>query len=69
MNTKLSAVSDKRMDLTCSACGHKFSYKIADLILTTSDDITTHEVRQRAVCRGCGVGVSDVSTRWTDLSI
>jgi transcription elongation factor Elf1 len=54
MNTKLSAVSDKRMDLTCSACGHKFSYKIADLILTTSDDITTHEVRQKAVCRGCG---------------
>ena len=61
MNTKLSAVSDKRMDLTCSACGHKFSYKIADLILTTSDDITTHEVRQRAVCRGCGV--SGVITR------
>ena len=45
MNTKLSAVSDKRMDLTCSACGHEFSYKIADLILTTSDDATTHESR------------------------
>ena len=56
MSTKLSAVSDKRMDLTCSACGHEFSYKIADLILATSDDTTTHEVRQRAVCRGCGVG-------------
>ena len=59
MNTKLSAVSDKRMDLTCSACGHEFSYKIADLILATSDTstdyCTTHEVRQRAVCRGCGV--------------
>ena len=55
MNTKLSAVSDKRMDLTCSTCGHKFSYKVADLILTTSDETTTHEVRQRAVCRGCGV--------------
>ena len=65
MNTKLSAVSDKRMDLTCSACGQEFSYKIADLILATSDDqrakldglcpYTTHEVRQRAVCRGCGV--------------
>jgi hypothetical protein len=46
MNTKLSAVSDKRMDLTCSACGHKFGYKIADLILTISEDKTTHEVRQ-----------------------
>ena len=55
MNTKLSAVSDKRMDLMCSACGHKFSYKIADLILANSEDATTHEVRQRAVCRGCGV--------------
>lgn len=55
MNTKLSAVSDKRMDLTCSACGHEFSYRIADLILATSDDKTTHEVRQRAVCRGGGV--------------
>ena len=55
MDTKLSAVSDKRMDLTCRACGHKFSYKIADLMLTTSGDTTTHEVRQRAVCRGCGV--------------
>ena len=55
MNTKLSAVSDKRMDLTCSACGHEFIYKIADLILATSEDKTTHEVRQRAVCRGCGV--------------
>jgi hypothetical protein len=55
MNTKLSAVSDKRMELTCSACGHKFSYKIADLILATSDGTTTHEVRQRAICRGCGV--------------
>ena len=54
MNTKLSAVSDKRVDLTCSAFGHEFSYKIADLILATSDDTTTHEVRQRAVCRGCG---------------
>ena len=43
------------MDLTCSACGHEFSYKTADLILATSDDTTTHEVRQRAVCRGCGV--------------
>ena len=55
MNTKLSAVSDKRMDLTCRACGHKFSYKIADLILTTSNDTTTLEVRQRAVCRACGI--------------
>jgi hypothetical protein len=55
MNTKLSAVPDKRMDLTCSACGHEFSYKIADLMLATSDDTTTHEARQRAVCRGCGV--------------
>ena len=55
MNTKLSAVSDKHMELTCSACGHEFSYKIADLILATSDDATTHEVRQRAVCRGSGV--------------
>jgi ribosomal protein L37E len=54
MNVKLSTVSDKKMDLTCSACGHNFSYKIADLILATSDDTTTHEVRQRAVCRGCG---------------
>ena len=55
MNTKLSAVSDKRIDLTCSACGHEFSYKIADLILATRDHTTTHEVRQRAVRRGCGV--------------
>ena len=55
MNTKLLAVSDKRMDLTCRACGHKFSYKIADLILTTSENATTHEVRQRAVCSCCGV--------------
>ena len=62
MNTKLSAVSDKRMDLTCSACGHEFNYKIADLILATSDDTTTHEVRQRAVCRGCGVKGEQVST-------
>ena len=55
MNTKLSAVSDKRMELTCSACGHEFSYKIAGLILATSEDKATHEVRQMAVCRGCGV--------------
>ncbi len=55
MNVKLSTVSDKKMDLTCSACGHNFSYKIADLILATSDDTTTHEFRQRAVCSGCGV--------------
>ena len=55
MNTKLSAVSDKNMDLTCSACGHEFSYKIADLTLATSEDKTTHEVRQKAVCIGCGV--------------
>ena len=55
MNTKLSAVCNKRMDLTCSACGHKFSYKIADLILATSDNTTTHEVRQKAVYWGCGV--------------
>lgn len=55
MNTKLSGVFDKRMDLTCSACGHELSYKIADLILATSNDTTTHEVRQKAVCRGCGV--------------
>ena len=59
MNTKLLAVSDKRMDLTCSACGHEFRYKIADLILATSEDKTTHEVRQRAVCRGCGVRVDN----------
>jgi hypothetical protein len=45
MNTKLSAVSDKRMDLTCSACGHKFSYKIADLMLATRDD-TESEARR-----------------------
>ena len=62
MNTKLSAVSDKRMDLTCSACGQEFSYKIADLILATSDDITAHEVRQRAVCRGCGVRIEIIIT-------
>ena len=63
MNTKLSAVPDKRMDLTCSACGHKFSYKIADLMPTTSDNTTTHEVRQRAVCRGCGVRGATVCNR------
>ena len=45
MNTKLSAVSDKRMDLTCSACGQEFSYKIADLILATSDN-TESEARR-----------------------
>ena len=45
MNTKLSAVSGKLMDLTCSACGHKFSYKIADLMLTTSDN-TESEARR-----------------------
>ena len=45
MNTKLSAVPDKRMDLTCSACGQEFSYKIADLILATSDD-TESEARR-----------------------
>ena len=55
MNTKLSVVSDKRIYLNCSACGHTFSYQIADLILATSDDTTIHEVRQKAVCRGCGV--------------
>ena len=47
MNTKLSAVSDKRMDLTCSACGHEFSYKIADLMLTTSDkELPMRSVRE-----------------------
>ena len=45
MNTKLSAVSDKRMDLTCSACGHELSFKIADLMLTTSGD-TESEARR-----------------------
>ena len=55
MNTKLSAVSDKRIDFTCGACGHKFSHKVADLILATSGDTTTHEIRQKAVCRGCDV--------------
>ena len=45
MNTKLSAVSDKRMDLTCSACGHEFSYKIADLMLTTSNDTESESRR------------------------
>jgi hypothetical protein len=45
MNTKLSAVSDKRLELTCSACGHEFSYKIADLILATSED-TESEARR-----------------------
>ena len=47
--------SDKCMELTCSACGQEFSYKIAQSILATSDETTTHEVRQRAVCKGCGV--------------
>ena len=56
MNMKLSAVSDKHMELTCSACGHEFSYKIADLILATSDDTTTHEVRQRAVAEAVVLG-------------
>ena len=55
MDTKLSAIANKRMEITCSACVHKSSHKVADLILATSDDITTHEVRQRAVCRVCGV--------------
>ena len=45
MNTKLSAVSDKRMELTASACGQEFSYKIADLILATSD-YTESEARR-----------------------
>ena len=55
MNTKLSAASDKRMDLTCSACGQEFSYKIAHLILATRDKTTTHEVRQIARCHNCAV--------------
>ena len=33
------------MDLTCSACGQEFSYKIADLILATSND-TESEARR-----------------------
>ena len=63
MNTKLSAVSDERMDLMCSECGHKSSYKIADLILATRVETTTHEVRQSALCRGCGVRVMQVCNR------
>ena len=47
MVVKELAVFDKRMDFKCSACGQEFSYKIADLILATSDDTTTHEVRHR----------------------
>ena len=34
-----------RIDLTYSACGQEFSYKIADLILVTSDD-TESEARR-----------------------
>jgi len=55
MNTKLSTVSDKSISIDCSACGQNARFKVADLILATSEDTTTHEVRQRAVCKDCGV--------------
>jgi len=55
MNTKLFTVSDKSISIDCRACGQNSKFKVADLILATSEDTTTHEVRQRAVCKGCGV--------------
>ena len=55
MNTKLLTVSDKSISIDCSACGQNSIFKVADLILATSEDTMTHEVRQMAVCKGCGV--------------
>lgn len=55
MNTELAAISSKRISITCSECRHNMIFKVEDLIVVTSDETTTHEVRQRAVCRGCGI--------------
>jgi hypothetical protein len=49
MNTKLSTVSDKRMDLTYSACGHEFSYRIGVWVGTqrSKSDVMSLERKQR----------------------
>ena len=55
MNIKLLNVLDKSISIDCRACGENSIFKVTDLILATSEDTTTHEVRLRAVCKGCGV--------------
>jgi hypothetical protein len=53
--TKLSAIPDHQLSITCGFCKHHTLLEVANLIAVVGGDATAHDVRQRAICHRCGV--------------
>jgi len=69
--TKLSAIPDHQLSITCGLCKYHSMLEVANLILVVGGDTTAHETRQKARCDNCGVKakqhVSDCT--WISLCV
>ena len=53
MVTKLHAIRDKKISITCAGCKHTVVHEVANLLLVVDGEATTHEIRRRATCPKC----------------
>ena len=53
MVTKLNAIPNKRISITCARCKHTVVYEVANLLLVANSETTAHEIRTRATCPKC----------------
>jgi len=51
--TKLSAIPDHTLSITCGLCKHYSMLEVANLILVVGGDATGHDVRQSYTCPKC----------------
>ena len=51
--TKLYAIPDHQLSITCGFCKHHSMLEAANLILVVGGDATAHDVRQRYSCQKC----------------
>ena len=53
MVTRLNAIPDKKINITCAECKHTAVHEVANLLLVVDGETTTHEIRKRATCPKC----------------
>jgi Zn finger protein HypA/HybF involved in hydrogenase expression len=53
MATKLKDIPNQKISIKCAVCRHIVIHEVANLILVVDEEMTTHDVRQRASCPKC----------------
>lgn len=53
MLTRLDAMPNKKISITCAGCQHTVLHEVANLLLVVDGETTPHDVRTRATCPKC----------------